>query len=524
MKKILLALLAATLLSACGKNFLDIDPVDKKTIDNFYKTPTDAFEGLVAAYNVLNWDGYGNILLTSEIASDNAFGGGGNSDNGMRQWDRSEKIYDHNAEAWTKYYTGIYRANILLSKIDEVDFEGDEDLKNMYIAEAKFLRAYFYFDLVRMFGHVPLVKVPLEAGQYNVPQAAPDSIYMFIATDLKEAIPHLLDKKYAEYTSTEYGRATKWAAESLLARVFLYYTGYYGKPGITGVITKADALTAIEDVIVNSGYDLVPKYSNIWRASAESTTDYAGQNSQEGVFNIQYTYKGLKDGNERNGNRVQVMIGIRSQVLLPYYNGWGACTVNPKLWNAFDVADLRRNASIISIEGEGFAGQYSLGDQYQYTGYFQKKYTPLNDQKPEDLGGDFQIDNYDNYLAIRFSDVLLMAAELNLDADLGKAQAYYNRVRDRAFGDELHRKTLTGDANGMQLIMDERRYEFAGEGIRYWDLLRQGLNIAKSAIDNTSTNSELNVNFREITMGLFAIPETQINISNGNLVQNDGWN
>ncbi|RAI99833.1 SusD-like starch-binding protein associating with outer membrane [Chitinophaga skermanii] len=524
MKKISLFIIIAGMLSACGKNFLDIQPVDKKTIENFYQTPDDAFAGLVSAYSVLNWDGYGNILLTTEIASDNSHGGGGASDNGLRQWDRSEKIYDHNAAAWTKYYTGIYRANVLLENIERVDFKGNDAQKNMYIAEAKFLRAYYYFDVVRMFGHVPLVTKPLKTGEYYVKQASPDSVYAQIATDLNESIPHLLNKKYSEYTSTEYGRATKWAAEALLARVYLYYTGYYNKPDLAGIVNKSNMLTNLADVINNSGYDLVEKYGNIFRASAASTAEYAGQNSKEGIFNIQYTYKGLKDGNERNGNRVQVMIGIRSQNLLPYYTGWGAATINPKTWNAFEAGDTRKLASAISIAEEGFGNVYSLGDQVQYTGLFQKKYTPLNDKKPEDLGGDFQIDNYDNYLAIRFSDVLLMAAELNLDVNLGTAQTYYDRVRDRAFGDQTHRKTLVAGATGVKLIMDERRFEFVGEGLRYWDLLRQGLNTAKAAIDNTSSDATLNVNFRVETKGLFAIPESQINLSNGTIVQNEGWN
>ena len=521
MKKIIYILALLLSVSSCKKGLLDTTPINQKGISDFYKTPDDAFQALVAAYSVLDWSGFGNITLTSEIASDNCFGGAGTGDSNVRQWDRFESLTDHNADAWTKYYTGIYRVNVLLQNIDKVDFGTNTALKTRYIAEAHFLRAYFYFDLVRMFGNVVLLTTPVEPGKYSQPQANPDDVYKLIATDLKSAATDLAATPYASIPAAEYGRATKWAAESLLGRVFLYYTGYYTKTDLVGQVSREDAIKLIDDVINNSGHALVPKYANLFRASGG--TDFAGQNNVEGVFNIQYTYLGLKDFNQQNGNRWQVMIGIRGQVLLPYYKGWGFATVNPKLWNAFAADDPRRSNSIISISGENLTSQYSLGDQSQYTGYFCKKYTPLNAGKPEDMGGDFQIDNYDNYVAIRFADVLLMGAELNLTANLSVAQNYYNKVRDRAFQDANHHKTLTSDAAGLQLIMDERRFELALEGQRYWDLLRQGLTVAKQAIDNTGMGTDFNVTFRTETKGLLEIPQTQISLSAGSLKQNPGY-
>lgn len=506
-------------MSSCSKSFLETLPIDTITEEDFYKTPADAYQALVSAYSVLNWDGYGNIMLTSEIASDDCFGGGGASDGGWNQWDKSIKMNDLNSAAWTKYFTGIYRANIFLQKVDQVNFNGDEATKKRYIAEAHFLRAYFYFDLVRMFGNVPLLTKPLEPGNYNVPQASADSIYHLIASDLKQAAADLPATPFTSIPSGEYGRVTKWAAEALLGRVFLYYTGYYNKTDIAGVVSSADAIAAIDDVITNSGHGLVPKYQNLFRASAESTAAYAGQNNQEGVFTIQFTYLGLGDQDQNNGNRVQVMIGIRGQVLAPYYKGWGAATVNETLYRAFAPGDSRKSASIISINDEGLNGSYQLSDQAMYTGFFCKKYTPLKDKNADDLGGSFQWDNFDNYMVIRFADVLLMGAELNLTANAGKAQGYIDRVRDRAFGDQTHRITLNSKAQ----IMQERRLELSLEGQRYWDLLRQGMPTAKQAIDNSSTQAAFNVSFRTETSGLFSIPETQINLSNGTLKQNTGW-
>jgi hypothetical protein len=523
MKQIITAALLVLLATACSKSFLERTPINQKVESDFYKTPSDAFQALVAAYSVLDYDGYGNIQLSSEIASDDCFGGGGTADNGLMQWDNFISYTDHNAAAWKKYYTGIYRANVILQKIDDVKFGDSAALKDQYTGEAKFLRAYFYFDLVRMFGNVPLLTKPIEGDNFNVPQASPDSVYNLIATDLKDAITLLTPsaKKFNAIPAAEYGRVTKWAAESLLARVYLYYTGYYGKTDLTGVVTKQDATNAVEDVIQNSGYDLVANYASLFRASAG--TSFAGQNNKEGVFVIQFTDEGKGNWNQQNGNRLQVMVGIRNQAIDPYYKGWGIAPVNPKLWNAFETGDTRRSATVISIVDENLAFNTATTDQAQYTGYYWKKYTPMGGaDRPDANGGDFQIDNFDNYAVIRFADVLLMGAELNLGTNLAKAQGYYDRIRDRAFNSTTHRNTLTNDANGIKLIMNERWLELALEGHRYWDLLRQGLTTAKQAIDN-NTNDDFKVTFRPETKGLFEIPQTQIGLSNGSLTQNNGW-
>ena len=148
-------------------------------------------------------------------------------------------------------------------------------------------------------------------------------------------------------------------------------------------------------------------------------------------------------------------------------------------------------------------------------GYSWKKYCPV---VGEEATGNFQIDNVQDYAIIRFADVLLMAAELNLDSNSGFAQTCLDRVRDRAFKDTAHRVTVTKAA-----VMNERRLELALEGLRYFDLLRQGLDVTKSAIDNTGTNSEFNVTFRKETLGWFPLPQSQIVLSNGAIKQNPGW-
>ena len=525
-RKIIFGFIILAFFSSCSKSFLNKLPADQEVEEDFYKTPDDAWQALVAAYSVLDISGYGNIWLSTEITSDDCFGGGGNADNGPRQWDKFQKYTDLNTDAWTKYYEGIYRVNTFLQQVGGVEFGTNTALRDRYIGEAYFLRAYFYFDLVRMFENVPLLTQPIQGSNYYVPQANPDSVYALISSDLQQAITKLGPSTvtYGNIAASDYGRATKWAAEALQGRVFLYYTGYYGKTTLPGGFAKADALSAVTDVINNSGYSLVGNYASLWRSSSITAgVSFAGQNNQEDVFSIQYSSLGLGNWSQQNGNRVQVMIGLRGSVPAPYYEGWGFGPITPGLLGAFETADsIRKKASFVSVAGENLP--YSpASDQFQYTGYFWKKYTPMSQGNADSLGGNFQIDNFDNYAVIRYADVLLMGAELSLSSSLSNSQTWYNMVRDRAFaGDITHRKTLTADANGINLIMTERRLELALEGQRYWDLLRQGLTVTAQAINNP-TGDAFDITFPTVTRGLFAIPETQIGLSNGTLKQNPGW-
>lgn len=520
----ILSITVVLALASCSDEFLERAPLTQKVVENFYKTPADAFEGLVAAYDVLQQDSYGHFLMLSEIASDNTFGGGGITDGfGMNNWDWFIPENNHNSAAWAKYYRGIYRSNIILQNLEGVEWGLQDPLKIQYEAEAKFLRAFFYFDLVRLFGNVPLIAEPLKPGEFEQPTADPEAVYALIAEDLKFAAENLPAISHAAMSSADFGRVTKWAAESLLGRVYLYYTGYYQKADLAGVVSGAEALAYLEDVIDNSGHDLVPEFRKLFRAASWETNDYIGEDNIETVFAIKYTFKGLGNWGVNSGNRWQKFLGVRGQTIYPYASGWGFETVNPKLFNAYAAGDTRRFATIIDVEEE--LEGYTDADQRQYTGYAPKKYAPTSDivnGQPQAtvvaMGGNDQIDWFDDWMVIRFSDVLLMAAELRLEAG-GDAQTLFDRVRDRAFAGTAPNVGVTKTA-----IMEERRLELALEGLRYWDLLRQGLNVAKQAIDNTASKEELNVTFRPETLGLFEIPENQINLSNGKIVQNPGWN
>ena len=516
--------------AACNKDFLDTEDVTTATEQNFYKTPTDGFKALVGCYDGLQqvYDNGIAFPIASEVMSDNVFGATGNSDGfGYQMMDEFDKLRspadnDLFGGNWAAYYRAIFRCNMLISKMDQINWGSNSALRNTYEAEARFIRAYLYFDMVRLWGNIPLLTAP---SRDNIPQANPDDVYKVIAGDLKFAVDNLPATAYTAQPAATYGRVTKWAAEALAGRVYLYYTGYYSKPDLVGVISKSEALGYLEDIISNGGFGLVDNFANLWPVSGSS---YAGEDNKETVFAIKYTYTSDYNGNT-DGNHWMVMNGIRAQWLPPYGLGWGAQTVSAKLWNAYSNTDTRKVASIISIVDEGvkFTNQK---DQREYTGYYTKKYTPLAIDSAGNAisvvsgkgAGSFQISQFQDYVVIRYSDVLLMAAELGSPS----AQSYLDQVRQRAY-----KSNFVSVPVSQSNIMAERRFEFAFEGIRYWDLLRQGINVAAATIAENTTVQNGGVNVTKTisaskvieTKGLVQIPYSQINLSNGVLKQNAGW-
>ncbi|WP_257667237.1 RagB/SusD family nutrient uptake outer membrane protein [Parapedobacter tibetensis] len=512
---------------ACTKGFLQVEDVTNVSEQTFYRTPEDAYRALVGVYDGLQivWAEGVSLPVATELFSDNCFGGTGASDGFgyqmLDEFDRLRSPSDQNifGANWAAYYRALHRANTLLIKLDDIDWEGNESLRPIYEAETRFLRAYLYFDMVRLWENIPLLTEP---SAENLPQAHPDEVYGVIAEDLQFATANLPTVSFSA-NNPNAGRVTKWAAQSLLARVFLYYTGYYGKADLVGMVSKAEALAAVEDVISNSGHGLVDDYAKLWPAA--SIADYVGEDNMETVFAIKYTYTSDYDGNT-DGNHWMVMVGMREQWSYPYGNGWGGATVNPKLWNAYSDDDTRKVASIIAVEEEG-VNFTNLGGQREYTGYYVKKYSPMVDEEGNSLvvlrgGENFMIGQYQDYVAIRYADVLLMAAELGS----ANAQVYFDEVRRRAYKSGFS-ALLVNNAN----LLRERQLEFAFEGIRYWDLLRQGVETAANEIAETTTvrnggaevTKTISASKITETRGVQQLPYTQITLSNGVLKQNPGW-
>lgn len=527
-KIITLAFIAMISFNSCS-DFLTTELTDaKKTTDTYYKTPAEAYTALVGCYNGLDliWNSGVSFPVASEVLSDNCFGGTGASDGyGYQLLDEFNKtvspadvsLYSAN---WKAYYQAIYRCNVFLGKLDQVKWDSSTvALKTQYKAEAKFIRAFCYFDMVRLWEKVPLVTIPTLD---NVAQADPATTYAQIMSDLRFASDSLPS---TVYSSTPNGRVTKWAAESLLARAYLFYDGYYGTGDNSASIggeTGVTALKGLEDVIKNSGHGLVSDFNTLWpAASAGKSVNYAGEDNKEVVFSIKYSSAEDYNGNI-TGNEWMVMTGMRGESHYPYQYGWGGCTVDPKLYNTFTSGDSRRFASITAIAEEGI-NYLSAADNREYTGYFLKKYSPLCDKNGKSVVTDFMIGQYQDYFAIRYSDVLLMAAELGSP----NKQSYYDAVCNRAGAG-------TGLAPTKANIMAERQLEFVGEGIRYWDLLRQGITTAASTIANNTTLSYLNDGHTAptaailqanitTTRGFQQIPNDQVTLSSGVLKQNAGW-
>lgn len=524
MKNTYLYIFCFSLLSL-GSCSLETEPLTQQTDTNFYKTKEDAYAALVGCYDGLQVatgaSGMG-IPVISEVMSDDCFGGTGASDGygyaAIDEFDitRSPSDVDLLNNNWIAYYKALYRCNVLLTKMDQIEWDGDTALRNTYESETKFIRAYLYFEMVRLWGNIPLLTTP---SSDNIPQANPDEVYKVIAEDLVFAADNLPSVAYNATTS---GRITKWAAKSLLGRVYLYYTGYYGKADLAGVVTKAQALGHLENVIANSGHGLLADFSTLWPAA--SVDKYAGENNKENVFAIKYTFTSDYNGNT-DGNHWLVMFGMREFSSYPYGRGWGV-TVNSKLWDTYNANDTRRVATVIGIEEENIDFD-KIGSQREYTGYYNKKYTPMVDKDGKDLpltmGSQFwDISQFQDYVVLRYADVLLMAAELGS----GNAQAYFDEVRKRAYKENFTTLPVTAEN-----ILKERHLEFALEGVRYWDLLRQGIGTASSTIAETTTllsggvagTKTITAAKIQATKGLQQIPNTQITLSNGVLKQNAGW-
>lgn len=522
--QIYILVLGLFFLISCEDDFLDTEPITELTDVNYYKTVDDAYTALVGCYDgmqVVSAAGF-SFPVASEVLSDDCFGGTGNSDGygyqAVDEFDisRSPADTDLFSNDWEAYYKAIYRCNVLIGKMDQIEWGDQESLKKVYESEARFIRGYLYFEMVRLWGNIPLLTEP---STENIPQADPTEVYTVIANDLVFAANNLADESY---TAVDSGRITKWAAKAMLGRVYLYYTGYYGTSDLVGIVSKTDALNHLEDVISSSGHSLVSEFANLWPAA--SLENYAGEANEEIVFSVKHTYTSDYDGNT-DGNHWMVMFGMREYSYYPYGNGWGV-TVNSKLWDAYSENDTRSTATIIAIDEEEIPFD-KINSQREYTGYYNKKYTPMVDEEGNSTvtpvgGTNFMIGQYQDYIVMRYADVLLMAAELGSS----NAQTYFDQVRQRAYKDNFSSLTIS-----QENIMNERHLEFALEGIRYWDLLRQGISkaaatiaetrdILSGGVSETKTISTANI---ELTKGLQQIPNSQITLSNGVLQQNTGW-
>ena len=508
----LIAILLMIAFSGCTENFLDHDPPVERVQDNFFRTQSDVEEALWSVYEVSTFshgrpnEGFHPFDVVSNILSDDAYGGGSGSGD---QPDLLE-LNRHNMATtngkvlgiWSDYYTGIYRANLLLENIDDADFNNEED-RDILAAEARFLRAHFYFNLVRLYGNVPQFTRPLVAADTQIPQEDPDQVYTFIAEELQDIVPDLRQ----DIPSAESGRVSQWAAQALLGRVYLFHRDY-AQP-VLGVgdlpVSENEVIDHLEDVIYNSGHELKDDFADLWGVD--------GNNNNEAIYEIQHIGTGFGDWGYLNGsvgNWATTMTGIRGVGFHPEYSGgWSFQPATSDLVESFDKeTDSRYFVSILDPVEEEV--NHDADEMYQWQGYAFKKFYPRTDDVPS-VNTEFNWPY--NRPVIRFSDVLLMAAELGAS----NAQDYFDQVRQRAYGDDFEQIPVSREN-----IMEERRLEFAGEGHRYWDLLRMGLDEAQQKI-NAQEKDEIPINFRTERLGLLPIPDQEITLSERTLQQNPGY-
>lgn len=586
MKKILfIASLAMVLFCGC-EDFLDSENLTAKTTANFPEVEKDAQEMVTAIYAHLLFESpeTSSEYYIAQLAGDDCLGGNlsysGNCATNFLLFKDNLNIF---SGLWERCYTLINRANNAINTMDNVKSWSSEAERNRLMGEAHFLRAMGYFELVKIFGGVP-IRLTLENS--NIPRNTVDEVYTQIATDLKAAI-ELMPAKIYLAGSPMTGHATKYAAEALMARVFLFYTGRYGQSALPDGTSKSEVITWIDDCVNNSGHSLVEDQRNLWAYTNPTTeTNNAG---------LRYNYV-LENGLEWEGNSADETVFANKHNLknnwtytwwsntcaqfyspsadnydkvqsYPFGTGWGAGPVSPAMVNEWKewsgkqtyldgyTEDPRLTGSIWSYTAydPNNAGAvlmdcsmtdnepaYTVSYRYfEQTGYFQKKYININ--ASDETGSTItpfgkimypgissqtsqQLLQIADLIHIRFADVLLMQSELKEDAD------GLNKVRARSH--------LAPVSYSLEAIKQERRWELAFESIRWWDILRwsgpsleeagnllnkqTGFNVINAAEVVPMVNYDYKARLLK-TQGYWPIPQTEIDIANGVLEQNPGW-
>ena len=465
--KIKIIVVFSLVLFGCSEDWLTYDKRGSQIPDTFYKTDAQAFEGLMAAFDIWQSNiGFNYFYFLNGLSDESYAGGGSRGDNGGILEELNEyRFTDYNSSIQGFYsfiYNCVYRANLIVDKVTP-----DSDNKKIDVAMAKVLRAYAYFFAVNLWGDVPLVLHELGASEYNQARTPTADVYAQIEKDLTEAIADLPTR--GNLTGDYANLISKGAAQSILGKVYLFEKKY----------TES---AAIFEQVINSGdYDLYPDYSKVLRREAE----YGVESVWEVPFVTNQNYVGFP-GSESGMGVFLIFVSPReTQFFCPALNvgpmGW--CFLNPhkSMYDAYvDAGDVvRRQANIISkaeIEALGGYLQFPAPPQTGYTpygndGYIQFRY--VNHFSEGDGGYSWaqMANNGQNARMIRFADVLLMAAEANnrkTPADDAKARTYLNRVRTRV---SLADVTSSGE-DLFAAIKLERKLELYFEGTRYLDLQR----------------------------------------------------
>lgn len=498
MKKIIyIILFSAVLFSSCSEE-LDLQPISSATTETFYKSTTDFISGVNSVYNDLK--AYPDRLLNlSETRSDNLYAV---SDGGVRDWEGINSFHKtisanpYISEAWLSDYNGIYRANVVLSKLEESgSVITDATLRKRLEAETKFLRAFYYFDLVRLFGKVPVITTPVSvADALTIPRSPVTDVYTQIISDLQFAVTNLPET----YATADKGRVTKFAAQGVLAMVYMTRSGptyNIEGPGL-GLNEWSQALTLLNSIIASGKFSMVTKYADIF--------GFANENNAEVLFDVQYIT-----------GQSPVLGSTFPWVLVPdtwfQSNGkavQGGLTIRPVsnlLISSFETGDVRKDFSIVPT--------YTYNGTVEDRPFF-RKYVDLTKVPSNRL--DWPI----NFIVLRYTDVLMLKAECILNGATGtqdEVDAIVNSVRKRA--------GLTTTVSGVTKaqLMTERQKEFMAEGSRWHDLVRSGqvetvMSSWITAIDEKKQMQPFQTNYI-----IYPVPQSEIDVKNGLYTQNAGY-
>ena len=477
--------------ASCSEDFLYQPPRAALTVGSFPNTEQDAILAVNAVYNSLrSWQiSTGGFPLLDMMADDAIKGSNPGDGTAISVYDKfAHTPTEGSVERWYKtLFEAVRRSNLVVIEVPNIDM--DETLKSRIVAEARFLRAHFYSELVKGFGDVPKVTVidaPLDLLRAPVDEILNEIIY----PDLEYAMANLPAR--SQYEADDLGRATKDAAKGLMARMKLFYGDY----------SAVETLT--KEIIASGEYDLEDNYDQVFL--------YNNEHNKESIFEI----SALPDWFENGGNQYANTQGVRGSP----NKGWGFCRPAYSLISEMqENEDPRLDPTVIflgevldgiSISGEGATPDtiYENGQIVEIECYNQKVWFPGTDSRTS-FGHNRRI--------IRYSDILLMHAEaLNENGKSGEALAFLNMIRARARGgntDILLDITTTNQDQLRDAILEERKYEFAIEGLRFYDLVR------------TDKAEEVlgPLGFIKGKNEVFPIPQSEVDISQGRITQNAGY-
>lgn len=487
--KNIIALMLGFAVIGC-KQYLDVEPIGQIPSSNFYQTQTDAKQALIATYSpvreMISNENFAraqiNDVIWADVGTDDIFKGGGSSSDGPQLIQKeSYQITSSNPvvqNKWSVNYKGIQFCNIIFQRVPSIPF-ADTLLKRRYLAEARFLRAFYYFDLLKNFGGVPIVDAVYDnESDYNKKRSTKDEVYAFIESDLAKAINDLPSRFDAAYPKADIGSADKGAALGLRIKVAAFRN------------KMAEVKTYSEQLFTITGYKLTPNFGDIFQP--------AGEWNSESIFEIN-----AGSFSDNRGSLMARFVSARSPAA-----GVGFDQISNDLRNEFEANDPRQAASFYTVTQPNYG-----------TNWYNRKYsfTPYSLYSKANVGAAVA-NGPQNLRVIRLADIYLLYAEsVYVTAPL-VAIDYVNRVRRRARGmagvsvvPDLA-SILTGQAL-LNAIYHERRVELAGEGHRFFDLIR------------TSRAAKVlaSFGFKEGVNELLPLPALELSLSQGVLQQNPGY-